>query len=111
MTPSCLHGAFWKTILANANACSPCGEHEQSQDLKTKKVQYPTHVCKHNRKLHWGGSLMVEQSQVSEAHCHAVGVASLDYLVICHRATWLCDELDTQFRSMVDGVAEGEEGI
>jgi len=39
---------------------------------------------------------MMEQSQSSESHCHAICVASGNHLSIGHRATWLCNKLDTQ---------------
>merc|ERR1711964_930439 len=54
---------------------------------------------------------MMEQSQPSESHRHAILVTSCDHFVICHRATWLGNELDAQLRGMVNRVTEREEGV
>mmetsp|Transcript_17220 Transcript_17220/g.48967 ORF Transcript_17220/g.48967 Transcript_17220/m.48967 type:complete len:626 (-) Transcript_17220:150-2027(-) len=67
----------------------------------------------------WGGARylvaaaasMVEEPKVREGHRHAVAVASRDDLLVGHGAARLRDVLHAQLRCVVDGVAEGEEGV
>ena len=54
---------------------------------------------------------MVEEAEIREAHGHLVRVARLRHLRVLHRAARLHDVLHAVPRRVVDGVAEGEEGV
>mmetsp|Transcript_15041 Transcript_15041/g.47404 ORF Transcript_15041/g.47404 Transcript_15041/m.47404 type:complete len:263 (+) Transcript_15041:19-807(+) len=54
---------------------------------------------------------VVEEPEVRERHGHAVGVTGGDDLPVRHGAARLGHVLHAQLGRMVDGVAEGEEGV
>ena len=53
----------------------------------------------------------MEEAQVGEGHRHAVLLAGRDHLLVRHTAAGLRDEAHAHPARVVDGVAEGEEGI
>mmetsp|Transcript_68402 Transcript_68402/g.160388 ORF Transcript_68402/g.160388 Transcript_68402/m.160388 type:complete len:462 (+) Transcript_68402:65-1450(+) len=53
----------------------------------------------------------MEEAELSESHSHAIGVAGIDDLLVCHGPAGLSNELHTKPGRMVDRVPEGEESI
>ena len=56
-------------------------------------------------------NLMVEKSDPSECHCHAVLVACLDDVVVTDGSAGFCNVLNAALVSALDVVAEREESV